>query len=304
MIRGNMSAATRPNLKRIATRGAANRSAFTLVELAVAIGIIVVLIGLVAVAGSATYGWMRKSNARQQMALIAKAIDAYSDAWPRWKVGDVTIADKGWPDFIPGRLFPSIGSNAYNQIPGFNGDADYFAEDGISYSASDDGMTITEGDVEYGSECLYYALTSTSGGGPFITNEIMGELISTHDDEFYPVRPGQPDLSRGEFVDPWGVPYRYFWVYRDDEWSVPGGWTWPENLPKGFVAVDFGPFHNVFGYGTLNDAKFRQSSGRNKKAVAYVLESAGPDRRFGNIWQPNLLPIELQRAEDNLIVMP
>ena len=77
-------------------------------------------------------------------------------------------------------------------------------------------------------------------------------------------------------------------------------------LPKGFVALDFGAFHGnaIFGYGHINDPRFDQSSNRPKKAVGYVLESAGPDKRFGNIWQRSPSLRDMERAEDNLIVMP
>ena len=296
----------RPIRKQIASRRAASRGGLTIVELMVVVGIITVLIGLVFVSGRAAHGWMKNSSAQQQMALIASAIDAYSDAWPRWKVGEEVVADKGWPDFIPGRLFPSIGSNSFIAVPNFNVDATYDIEDGISYDPNDDEMTLVAGDVENGAECLYYALTSPTGGGPFFTDDVMGESINSHPEEFYPVKNGQPDLSRSEFVDPWGVPYRYFWVYRDDQWTIPGGWTWPEELPKGFVALDFGAFHGneIFGYGHINDPRFDQSSNRPKKAVGYVLESAGPDKRFGNIWQRSPSLRDMKRAEDNLIVMP
>ncbi len=296
----------RPIRKRIVSRKAASRGAFTILELVVAIAIITVLVGLVFVSGRAAHGWMKKSTAQQQMALIASAIEAYSDAWPSWKGGQVVVADKGWPDFIPGRLFPSIGLNSFNLVSNFNVDAFYNIEDGISYAPNDDKMTIEAGDAVNGAECLFYALTSATGGGPFFTGEAMEELIFSHPDEFYPIRSGQPDLMRSEFVDPWGVPYRYFWVYRDDQWTVPAGWTWPEQLPKGLVAVAYGAFHDVqaAAYGYIDNPNFIQNSGRRQKAVAYVLESAGPDKRFGNIWQQSPSLMDMERAEDNLIVMP
>lgn len=275
-----------------------------MLELMVAIAIIVALVSLVILGANAAQKWSKKSNADQQIKLLANAIGAYADFWPAWKVGNVVVAEKGWPDFIPGRLFAETGLGGPFMLDpgGFNSTVTYDNDggnSGITYNAAGD-MVIVEGDVEHASECLAYALTASSGKGPYIKDEMnVGELHSAHASEFYPSLVGDR-RSRGEFMDPWGTPYRYFWVYRD-----PAG---PQGGGKGLLPVNYAAFRPGSGLGGVNTLPgfYFNFNGQNvaKTAVGYVLESAGPDKRFGNVWKANPMPKELEDAADNLMITP
>lgn len=284
----------------------ANRRGFTMLELMVAIAIIVALVSLVIVGARAAHNYSRNSNAQQQIKLIANAIDAYASFWPRWTVGTVVVAEKGWPDFCPGRLFASTvnGGPFAPAADGFNANVTHdndYGNSGISYNAAGD-MVIVEGDVEHAAECLAYALTATSGKGPYIKDELtVGELHAAHATEFYPSLAGE-NRSRGEFMDPWGTPYRYFWVYRD-----PAG---PQGGGKGLLPVNYGAFRPGSGVGGVNTSGVTgfyfnfNSQTLPKTAIGYVLESAGPDKRFGNVWKANPTQKEIEDAADNLMITP
>ena len=273
-----------------------------MLELMVAIAIIVALVSLVVLGARAAQNFSRKSNAQQQLKLLQNAIDQYAGFWQPWRVGSVVVAEKGWPDFIPGRLFSSPPYNPALDNANFNTGPTslrYDVDDGITYSANDE-MTFGEGAAEFGIECLFFALTSSSGKGPYIKDEMKGDLQSTHNDEFYPtLAAGGENISRGEFVDPWGTPYRYFWVYRDDEPIAAN------RAIKGFLPVDFAAFSTVSGASNLGDPLFRTiPGGKYKTAVGYVLESAGPDKRFGNVWKRSPTQKEIDFATDNITVVP
>lgn len=277
-----------------------------MLELMVAIAIIVALVSLVIVGARAAQNFSRKSNAEQQIKLIANAIDQYASFWPRWTVGNVVVADKGWPDFSPGRLFASTanGGPFPADAGGFNASVTYDNDggnSGITYDASGE-MTIVEGDVEYSAECLVYALSSSAGKGPYIKDEMKGDLQETHETELYPTLSGTDNRPRGEYVDPWGTPYRYFWVYRD-----PAG---PQGGGKGLLPVNYAAFRpgsGVGGVNTLGVTGFYFNFNTQtvpKTAIGYVLESAGPDKRFGNVWKANPTQKEIEDASDNLTVAP
>jgi len=275
-----------------------------MLELMVAIAIILVLVALAIVGTRAAQGYARKSNAEQQLKLLSNAIDQYTSFWAPWKAGAVVVAEKGWPDFIPGRLFASTANGGPFPPDPFNASLTYDNEggnSGITYDAAGD-MTVSEGDVEHASECLVYALTSTSGKGPYIRDEMRGDLLFVHPDEFYPTLvSGAPAQSRAEFVDPWGTPYRYFWVYADDATS--------NRAHKGYLPVNIGVFSTSSsplgsGNSSVNNPLFRTPNGKYKTAVGYVLESAGPDKRFGNVWKANPTQKEITDAADNLSVTP
>lgn len=293
--------------------GGRNRGGFTMLELMVAIAIIVALVSLVVLGARAAHNYSRNSNAKQQIKLIANAIDAYASFWPRWTVGNVVVADKGWPDFCPGRLFASTANGGpFPPDPGgFNVSVTYDNDggnSGISYNASGD-MVLVEGDVEYSAECLVYALSSSSGKGPYIKDEMKGELQTTHETELYPTMSGTDNRPRGEYVDPWGTPYRYFWVYRD-----PNG---PQGGGKGLLPVNYAAFRPGALPGGVNTSGvtgfyFTSPTGQvlPKTAIGYVLESAGPDKRFGNVWKAHPNPMdpvskkEIEDAADNLMITP
>lgn len=267
--------------KVLARRPSARRAAFTLLEILVAIAIISILVAVAFFGTSHAYAFIKKSSAQQQMTLIASAIDQYKDFWPAWKYGNIPVADKGWPDFIPGRLFATGGNGPFNTVNGFNDKITFDLDgpnSGISYTPTGD-MEVDEGDVEHAAECLAYALTAKSGKGPYIKDEMKGNLQTAHDGEFYPnLSGGNGGQLRGEFVDPWGTPIRYFWVYRDPQ------------LPsyKGYLPVTTADSSN---------ANFRVANG-------FVLESAGPDKKFGNVWKANPSTQEIQDAADNITITP
>lgn len=282
------------------------RSGFTMLELMVAIAIILVLVGLAIMGTRAAHSFMRKSNCEQQLKVLQNAINQYSDFWQPWRVGNVVVANKGWPDFIPGRLFAtgSFGGPFPTDPGGFNNRLTFDLEggnSGISYDAAGD-MTIVEGDVEYGAECLAYALTAASGKGPYIKDEMKGELQAIHDTEFYPtLMSAGSATARTEYIDPWGTPYRYFWVYADDAAT--------NRALKGYLPVNIGVFSTTTspmgaGNASVNNPLFKTPSGKYKTAVGYVLESAGPDKRFGNVWKANPTQKEIEDAADNLSVTP
>lgn len=281
------------------------------------VAIIAILVGLTLFGATAAHKHFKKTTARQQLDLIANAIEQYASFWPRWEVRDpnfgrVVIAEKGWPDFIPGRLFAptNIGGRfALTADPDntvFNAHITFTlragdANSGISYN-TEGNEDIDKGDVEAGSETLLYCLTAKAGDGPFMADDTMeGDLQIAHEDEFYPGRNGPSINKRGEFRDPWGNPYRYFWIYRDP--------TPPSSNARainGFLPVDYGAFKNSVGTpgGRISNPLFLDSNNQPKTAVGFVIESAGPDGNFGNIWQPRDSvrdQREIDDAEDNLI---
>lgn len=112
---------------------------------------------------------------------------------------------------------------------------------------------------------------------------------------------GGPSAARHAqvLVDPWGTPYRYFWVYRDAE-PDPGARAY-----RGYLPVDYGAFLLGDGAdGGVDNAAFYQPDGTRKTAVGYVLESAGPNKKFGNVWKIDPFAPEYRDAADNFTVTP
>lgn len=268
-----------------------DRRGLTMTELLIVVAIIVLVLGIVVVSSRTLRGSQNRAGAQQQMALIAAAIDRYAGTWPKWRIGGVTAADRAWPDHIPGRLF---STTAYQSVSGFNDDVAFVVTDGIRMTP-DREERVLPGDVLNANVSLAFALTSTLGKGPFlvaddeealvkdlgtvldepVTADLMNRLAMARPS---PILPGKSVGSAGAerakvLVDPWGTPYRYFWVGR-----VPTAYKGYEPI------VTAGP---AFG-----------------KADGYVLESAGPDRRFGNVWKSNPSTQEIQDAVDNLTMMP
>lgn len=290
----------------MSTRGRCSRRpkghGLTLVEVLVSVIIVVVLSGIVLLTSKTVRDSRMRSTAEQQMAMMAGAIERYAAFWPRWETtsatGKVVVADKGWPDFIPGRLFvPSGLGGPFDAVPGFNEvsgpyDPTKFDVTDIVYSSgrqsfeSAAGASLA-GHVLNANACLAYALTASTGKGPFIEERPgagLAELTVVHKQSSppgYPPYVGGPPLKRQEvFVDPWGTPYRYFWVYRDNSAT--------DRAYKGFLPV------------TTADT----TSADFHKADTFVLESAGPNKKFGNVWRVNPTTSEIDDAWDNLTVMP
>ncbi len=248
------------------SRSAALRRGLTLAELLISLAILGTLSVLVIIGTKALLRSQARSVANQQMTMIAGAIDRYASFWPKWKIGDVTIADQGWPDYIPGRLFDQA---IFDTITPFNDDLQFdifLPEDSLSANV-----------------CLAYSLTETSGGGPYLDLDDDGALfkdigqVAPTVNPLLPAVTGQGRARRARvLVDPWGTPYRYFWAYRESDPAAP----------KGFLPVFTADIAN---------ASFR-------KADRFVVESAGPDRKFGNVWRLNPSQQEINEAFDNLVV--
>ncbi len=281
-----------PLRKRPPGRGAA---AFTLVEVLIVVAILATLTGLLIVAASAVRGSMRKNQAESQLSILAGAIEQYTQAWRPWRHPDTNavIAAKGWPDWSGWRLFATPGN------PQYSGQFNFDPSPTPINGAPQRWLDLNDPDsAEFTGECLAYCLTAESGGGPFLKEPPM-DLYKRHDAKFYPIRPiDDPNLrqSRAELLDPWyrdddndGEPdnsYRYFWVARDG--GSETGW-------RAITSAD--PAQAVDPGLGLGDPFFWRAEG-------YVIESAGPDGRFGNIWKPNPTSQEKLEAEDNLWVRP
>jgi hypothetical protein len=284
----------------------------TLIEVLVSVTLAAILAGVVIVSGKAVRDSQKRATAERQMAIIAQAIERYAEYWPRWEITDYTqnvvIADKGWPDFIPGRLF-AFGSGPFPEISGFNDNVEFRVDD-IVYSKAQDSFhsaydgSFSEGDVLDANACLAYALTASSGKGPYLTyKDGSGLLDITKVHKLAPV-PLLPSYAREVFVDPWGTPYRYFWVYRDPE-PDPAS---TDQTYYGYYPVDYGAFVASPGdMGDINDPGFLDGFGNRKKAVGWVLESAGADREFGNVWDAKAAlsnAMDVNPADDNLMIRP
>jgi hypothetical protein len=260
--------------------------------------ILLALFSVLIVGGGAVRSSRRQAQAQTQLALLAAAIAQYTAAWPAWQVEGLAVADKGWPDLFPGRLF---------QQPQFTVVAGYTDAPSNPFE-----FDLTDpDDVVRANTCLAYCLTSPAGRGPFIRDRqvagfepILKLFPSLGTPPNYPQPTGGPSAHHREIiVDPWGTPLRFFWVYRD---RLPRNPAPGEHMP-GFLPVDYGPAQGGVAIpGILNDLFF-QDPGVNrlpKVAVGFVLESAGPDRKYGNAWKISASSQELAEAADNLALRP
>lgn len=272
------------------------RRAWTFVELLTTLAILSALVGAVAFGGRLVINSRRLASAKAQIKLIAAAIDQYAAFWPQWKVGTTVVAEKGWPDFVPGRLFANCtsGFGPYQEVAGFNDFVEFLAG-----PAWIDSM----GDVLQGNTCMVFGLRAASGKGPFVKdaggfNLVTGEKFAgVASNILYPgFCPSGGAKPTELMVDPWGNPLRYFWVYRDAS----------RNSHRGYMPVDFAPLEDGPGAVGAQSASFEQpaSAGARQVAVGYVLESAGPDGKFGNVWKISPTQPEIDEAADNLVISP
>jgi type II secretory pathway pseudopilin PulG len=282
----------------------------------------VILAGIVLVSGQSVRKSRMRAAAEQQMALIATAIEQYASFWPRWEVIDpasgqtVVVADKGWPDFVPGRLFaPSPAPGVYGSLPDFNEnpahllfdvtDIDY---DSANQTFNDRTTPAWAGDILDANACLVYGLTSASGKSALVSDKsgssVTVDIAQVHKQGTPAVYPEigatSPTTHRRVFVDPWGTPYRYFWVYRDRAADVS------TRAYRGFLPVGYGPYLTGSGVGGVGNTLFLDDGvpQQPQRAVSFVLESAGPNKKFGNVWKRSPSTTEVNDAWDNLIITP
>lgn len=277
------------------------KRAMSLIEVLVVVTILSVLVGGVLVSSRLIGDARKVSRARIQLNLISQAIEKYAEFWPAWRLFDPSvnqfrpIADKGWPDFIASRQFPSP---PYSTVTNFND-----GPPSIIVPLQEWNVASINRDLLASNACLVYALTAKTGKGPFFDTD-DANLLDLRTNKGGIAEPLFPSLGSGAaesrklVMDPWGTPIRYFWVYRDA--TPPAG----NRAHFGYLPVDYGPFHVGAGAGNINDPAFYQPTGEAKVAVGYVLESAGPNRKFGNLWKFNPTAAEQDDASDNLILKP
>jgi type II secretory pathway pseudopilin PulG len=236
----------------------------------VAVAILAILFSIVVVTGKMTRDSRKQSTARQQLAQIAAAISEYAAFWPAWPT-----ADKGWPHFVPNQVFDPTPPSAFPVLPGFNDYTDLSVPPATWLSSDSTPPTPNTFELN-ANECLVYALTAANGKGPYLKSDSeigMQMALQTNGSPlFYPASSGGSTV-RQRFVDPWGKPLRYFWVYRD------------ANAYRGYLPV-------------------WTASSSAPKAHGFVLESAGPDGKYGNVWQANVTAQDKREAEDNLVISP
>lgn len=281
---------------------AGRRQALTMVEILVVIAILAVLSGVLLISIRTSSSATQRQAAQQQMLQIVTAIEQYASFWPRWEEGGAIVSDKGWPDYSPWRLFRPTGAGGpYAQLINFN-DAPTYAVAGLGSGIVEDPTNRQPdrveifpngGDVLGANICLAYALSQPRGKGPYLQINDAGAL-------FRPVRdvdpgvtnPNLPEHTQSNIavrsillVDPWGMPYRYFWYFRHP------------NAHRGILPIANADVSSFDIGNPVNPATFH-------RAVGFVLESAGPDRRYGNLWQLGTLndnDRDLIEAQDNLI---
>lgn len=266
------------------------RRGLTLIEILVAVAIIAVLAGLLLVAGSTVQKSFRTTQAKTQFAVLANAIEQYTQAWKPWVApSGAKLADKGLPDWSGRRLFPQPGDIYDDGGSQFQSD-DINNPSMADLNFDDDDMGGDE-DIEHAAECLGYCLTAPVNGGPFLKDLPQG-MANVHDDEFYPERTGAgAQIRRFELVDPWGRLLRYFWVARDSQ------------APLGYRAVFSADYRLLPGGGNTPPP---DGGPRIAKAVGFVVESAGPDGKFGNQWRRNVAAGSALQvdAQDNIVIKP
>ncbi len=288
------------------TEHASRRRGFTLLEVLIVVGLVSLLIGVAMVAGNAVRQSRRLATAEQQMAMVSQAIDQYASFWPRWEAGGGrVVAEKGWPDFIGWRLFtPTADGGPYYSIDPMNNHTTFDLVDVVASGVErhPPGFDyVGVGNVLGANICLAYSLTAELGEGPYLPADddalikdvtdpvLMDGFNKTGDAGTVMANPMLPwHVAAGSsgsrhaqvLVDPWGTPYRYFWVYRDSA------------AYRGFLPVW--------------SADFSDPDNLPPTAIGFVLESAGPNRKFGNVWQVSVDvdDYDIRESADNLVVTP
>jgi len=270
-------------LQRAAFRG------LTLVEVLISVSILLVLFGVVIVSGKMARDSTKRSASQRQIAQLAAAVNQYAAHWPAWKFGNVVVADKGWPDFVPSQVFGA----PYGVLVGFSDYTNLSGPPPATWLSSGSAPNNYELNAN---ECLFYSLTTPVGGGPYLSpgagaGDYRLAQAQNGSTLYYPALLASGAAPRQTIIDSWGTPIRYFWVYRSAATSS-----------------------NTMAYrGYLPVSTADTASPDFQTAVGFVLESAGPDKKFGNIWKlvPDPLPanyettdVDIRDAYDNLTVSP
>lgn len=259
----------------------------TMVEVLTAVGILIVLMTLLIVSSRSARSAARRAQAESQVKLLASAVERYAQVWPEWYEVPVTpSSDRGWPHWSGRWVFdpvPPPSATAYLPQAGFNdinARRRNVADDDDVDSA---GNYVGRDDVEMSADVLAYALTASALGGPFLKDE-SGLFRPDPSKRTLPAQsPAAGGKPRLQLRDPWGNPYRYFWVARDAQSAA--GWR---------VITSSDP-------GDPGDPNADPFCAR---ANGFVIESAGPDGRFGNVWYRTPTAQQLEDAKDNLVVKP
>jgi len=267
----------------------------TLTELLVAIAIVAVLSTVLIVTGGTVQKSFKITRAKNQFSVLSTAIELYTQAWKPWVAPNGTkLSEKGLPDWSGRRLFPRTTDPLY---PGtFDSLWDINDPSQTTRLLMDDDDDVSSNgrrDVEFAGECLAWGLLTEYGSGPFLKDPPQG-LVNFEHDERYPAR-GLAGEARKEmeFEDPWDAPIRFMWVARDPQ--THSGWR--TVLSSDYLADD-PPATNGAEGGPLC-----------VKAEGFVLESAGPDGKFGNEWRrwesdPAGHEASESSAADNIVVKP
>jgi type II secretory pathway pseudopilin PulG len=260
------------------------RRGLSVPEVLVAIGVVLVLASILLVGTRGVRRSLRMTLAQTQLALLAEAMDRYAQAWPAWccyNFGQPT-SDRGWPHWNAWAAFPTAAPDDYTAESGFNDPIEMAHRD-----LTDDDAGGWD-DLHAANETLAYALTAPTLTGERLVREQDVSFDASNLQRIYPRRSAaQSSTPRRRLYDPWGTPFRYLWVVRDTH--AHKGWRAitsadPADRPAGLDPPPADPFF--------------------WKAEGFVLESAGPDGRFGNVWKRNPTSDEIRHAEDNLTIQP
>jgi len=272
------------------------RRGLTLVEILVAVGLVLLIFALVALTTKRVQATARRTRAAAQVQTLAAAIEAYSQAWPMWRdCSNTPMADRAWPHWSPYMLFPlqDCGANPQYTYAAPSGQVlcgltsvnqrDMTDEDNIDPVGQPTGRD----DVGQSSACLAYSLSVPAVGKKLLDNPDM--LFKVVNDRAYPrIAVAAPFEVIRLPLDPWGVPLRYLWVVRDPDPTNTSGWR----------AITFADANDPARPTDPNADPFYSA------AQGFVLESAGEDGRFGNIWKRNATAQEITDAQDNQTVRP
>ncbi|HUN82380.1 MAG TPA: hypothetical protein VMV81_12825, partial [Phycisphaerae bacterium] len=160
--------------ERVCSKLGAARRGLSLAETLIGVTILVGLFSIVVVSTRMAGSSSKRSTAQQELAQIAAAISQYASFWPAWNINGTLVAQKGWPDFCPSRLF---AVPPYTTLAGFN-DATRVNFDVIngvtryqSYDIVSPGLvpdTATDISVLDANVALAYQLTAVAGKGPYL----------------------------------------------------------------------------------------------------------------------------------------